>query len=326
LTGKRQHSIPFLSKIVDLSVFMKLSIVSTLYKSSPYIERFCARCTKVAEELTSDYEIILVNDGSPDDSLAIARKIQATNPHIVIVDLSRNFGHHKAAMTGLMHTKGEQVFLIDSDLEEDPEFLIPFAERLAQGDADVVYGVQDRRKGKWLERWGGAIYYWLFNKLCDLKIPPNLITARLMTRRYVDALLQHREHELCISGLWVHTGFVQIPLTVRKHSRDTTSYTFHHRVALFVNAITSFTGKPLSMIFYVGVLMLVSSCSYALYLTITKLFFEQFIDGWTSLMVSVWFFSGLIIFFQGIIAIYLSKIHIETKARPYTIVRDVYRK
>lgn len=132
-----------------------------------------------------DYEIVLVNDGSPDNSLDLAVKLTEEDEHIVVVDLSRNFGHHKAMMTGLAHAKGERVFLIDSDLEEEPECLINFADQMLTEPCDVVYGTQEQRKGNWFERWSGQWFYLFFKALTGLALPENVVTARLMTRRYV---------------------------------------------------------------------------------------------------------------------------------------------
>ncbi|MGH9548808.1 MAG: glycosyltransferase family 2 protein, partial [Terriglobales bacterium] len=126
---------------------MDLSIVTTLYASAPYLEEFYARTCVVAERVTSDFEIILVNDGSPDNSLEIALSLYRKDARVRIVDLSRNFGHHKAMMTGLAHARGDMVFLLDSDLEEEPELLNTFYEKLQQTGADVVFGVQQKRKG-----------------------------------------------------------------------------------------------------------------------------------------------------------------------------------
>ena len=127
---------------------MKLSIVATLYRSAPYISEFHARTSAAARQLVGeDYEIVLVNDGSPDNSLELAARLTDSDTHVVVVDLSRNFGHHRAMMAGLKHAKGARIFLIDSDLEEDPEFLLSFAEQMQERKCDVVYGVQERRKG-----------------------------------------------------------------------------------------------------------------------------------------------------------------------------------
>ena len=132
---------------------MKLSVVSTLYCSASSINDFYIRIKAEAIKITGNsHQIILVNDGSPDDGLEIAVGFTETDPHVVVVDLSRNFGHHKAMMSGLEHSIGDQVFLLDSDLEEDPEWLIEFSQYLIRGDSDVVYGVQKSRKGGCFER------------------------------------------------------------------------------------------------------------------------------------------------------------------------------
>ncbi len=126
---------------------MKLSVVSTLYRSSAFVEEFHHRVRSAAERVTDDFEIILVDDGSPDDSLAKAVALCTRDPRLRVLELSRNFGHHRAIMTGLTEARGELVFLIDSDLEEPPEALLPFLEALERQEADVVYGVQEGRKG-----------------------------------------------------------------------------------------------------------------------------------------------------------------------------------
>ena len=135
---------------------MKLSIVTTLYFSAIHIKEFYERTSKVAQELVGEkYELIMVDDGSPDESLMTAVALTKEDHHLKILELSKNYGHHKALMTGLMHAKGDLVFLIDSDLEEEPEWLIPFAIEMQKKKCDVVYGVQEKRKGGYLEKLSG---------------------------------------------------------------------------------------------------------------------------------------------------------------------------
>jgi putative glycosyltransferase len=304
---------------------MKLSIVATLYRSAPHIGGFHARCTKVAQALAGDdYEIVLVNDGSPDESLDMAVKLTETDPHLVVVDLSRNFGHHKAMMTGLEQARGDRIFLIDSDLEEEPEWLLPFARAMDEQKADVVYGRQEERKGGWFERWSGEMYYTAFNWLTQIDHPRNIVTARLMVRRYVDALLRYREREVVISCLWVSAGFRQVEQVVKKHSTSSTTYSLGHKFAHAVNAITSFSEAPLRLIFYVGTILFSLSMLYAVKLVVWRIIYSEIVDGWTSVMLSVWVLGGLLISFVGIIGIYLSKVFSETKQRPFTIVREIH--
>lgn len=303
---------------------MDLSIVTTLYNSAPYLEEFHARICAAAEELTKDFEIIFVNDGSPDNSLEVAVSLYQRDPRVRVLDLSRNFGHHRAMMTGLAHGKGELVFLIDSDLEEEPELLERFHKELETSEADVVFGVQQKRKGKLFERVSGNIYFRLYNALSTYSMPPNVITARLMRRAYVSALVQHQEREFVISGLWVMTGFKQIPITVKKHHSAPSAYGVGRKISHFVNAITSFSNKPLVLIFYLGCFILVIASIAAVDLIVRKILFGTLLQGWASLIISVWLLGGLTIFCLGVIGIYLSKIFIEVKQRPYAIIKQVY--
>ena len=306
---------------------MKLSIVATLYQSVPYIAAFHERASATARQLVGeDYEIVLVNDGSPDNSLDIAVKLTERDGHVIVVDLSRNFGHHKAMMTGLAHTQGDRVFLIDSDLEEDPEWLLSFTKQIDDEASDVVFGVQEKRKGGWFERLSGQWFYIIFKAFTGLTLPANIVTARLMTRRYVDALLMHREREILIAGLWHITGFDQQPQSVKKHSTSETSYTFRQKITVLVNAVTSFSNAPLVSIFYFGVSISLLAFAYIVFLVVQWIFFAKPLSGWTSVMASIWLIGGMVISFIGVVGIYLAKIFSETKQRPYTIVRHIYAK
>ena len=304
---------------------MKLCIVATLYQSAPYIAEFHARATVVAQQLAGDdYQIVLVNDGSPDDSLDVAIKLTDNDTHVVIVDLSRNFGHHKAMMTGLDHARGERVFLIDVDLEEQPEWLLDFSQQMARECCDVVYGVQERRKGNWFERWSGQWFYTLLKMLTGFPLPQNVVTARLMTRRYVEALLRHREREVFMAGLWHITGFAQTGKKDQKQSSSETTYTLRRKLSLLVNSVTSFSNAPLISIFYIGLVISFFSTVYIAYLVLQRLLWAAPLGGWTSVMASIWLLGGMIISFIGVVGIYLAKIFSEAKQRPYTIVRHVY--
>jgi putative glycosyltransferase len=290
----------------------------------PYLDEFVRRATDSARQLTRDFEILLVNDGSPDDSLGKALEIREKNPNVKVVDLSRNFGHHKAMMTGLQHTKSDVVFLIDCDLEEGPELLIPFYEELKKQDADVVHGVQRRRKGGWFERTTGSLFYTLFNAIASHKIPKNLTTARVMTRRYVDALVQYQEREVNIAAIWSYAGFKQIAMPVDKGHKGTSTYSLSKRLAHLVNSITSFSTAPLVFIFYLGTSISVFAGLFGTYLVIRRLFFGELLEGWPSLIVSIWFLGGVTLLSLGVIGVYLAKVFSEVKQRPYTTVRAVY--
>ena len=304
---------------------MKLSVVATLYCSAPYVDEFCRRASAAARAYAGDdYEIVLVNDGSPDRSLELAIAQSARDPRIAVIDLSRNFGHYKAIMTGLAQVRGDRVFLIDSDLEEEPEWLEPFAAQMARDACDVVYGVQQHRKGGWFERLSGYLFYKIFLLMTNVPISENLTTARLMSRRYVQALCRHDEREVFLAGLWHLAGFEQHPRLVTKHARSATTYTLRRKLGVFVNSVTSFSNVPLIGIFYIGLAISVAAVLYIVAIVANWLCFQHPPTGWTSLIASIWLLGGLTILFLGIIGIYLSKIFSETKRRPYTIIRQIY--
>lgn len=302
----------------------ELSIVTTLYRSEATIAEFVRRSIAAAEKITRSFEIVIVDDGSPDNSLSLAVGMAEKDPRIKVVELSRNFGHHKALMTGLMHAEGEYCFLIDSDLEESPELLIEFWNKRIESGSDVVYGYQVARVGSFLRRSLNSIAYWLFKTLNTHQIPKNHITVRLMNRKYVDALVMHREHMTAIGGLWVITGFRQEAIPVHKGMRDATTYSFVRRWRMLVDSITSFSEAPLIFIFYLGMIVSAVAGVTAVYLLGMHIFGVRRLEGWVSVMISIWLIGGILIFCVGIIGIYVSRIFIETKNRPYTIVRAVH--
>jgi putative glycosyltransferase len=306
---------------------MKLSIVTTLFKSTEHIQEFYTRISIEAQKITQDYEIIFVDDGSPDNSLHKAVALFETDNRVKVIELSRNFGHHKAAMTGLSHAKGDYIFFIDSDLEEEPELLgIFWAELKKNIDMDVIYGVQENRKGGWFEKISGDIFYKIFNKISDIKITRNLVAARLTTKNYNQALILHKERNLFLAGLWSLTGFKQKPVLVKKNFKAKTTYVFGKKVSLFIESITSFSIFPLKFMLYIGFFISFLSFLFIFWIFFKKFFFNIGIEGWSSLIVSIWFIGGVIIMFLGIIGIYISKIFNETKQRPYTIIRKKYEK
>ena len=305
---------------------MKLSIVTSLYCSEQYVNKFYQLASDAASQITDDYELILVNDGSPDRSLDLAINLSEKDPHVTVLDFSRNFGHHRAFMAGLEYSSGDKIFLIDSDLEEDPLWLIPFNEKLEKEKCDVVYGVQEKRRGKFFERWSGFFYYKIFNWLADVKQNENCTSARLMTKQFVKSLLLHRERIIIFNGLCSLTGFTQLPFVVTKKATSPTTYTLSKKINLAIDSITSFSDKPLKLFFRLGFLISIFSLLYIISLIIQKIFFNISVDGWTSIIVSLWFLCGIIIMQLGVVGIYIAKVFIETKARPPYLIKHIYNK
>ena len=306
---------------------MELSIVSTLYCSSRYISEFYIRISKVAQSLTQNYEIVFVNDASPDDSLAVARKICEQDARVKVLDLSRNFGHHRAMMCGVKHATGDRIFLIDVDLEELPELLSDFWRTMnADPEIDVVVGQLQEKKFPFLKRTTSSLFYRVFNALSAVRISDREIVSRLMNRAYVDALMEYQEREIFFPAIWVHAGFRQEKILATKTFDGNSTYTFKKRLIMAVEAITSFSSMPLIYIFYLGLLFSLGSAVFISVLLLKKLFIGHVILGWTSLMAALFLVGGIIIFSLGVVGIYVSKIYIEVKARPNSIVRKIYQR
>lgn len=304
---------------------IRLSLVTPLYKSESYIDELYRRAVAAIGTVANDYEIIFVNDASPDGSLTAAKRIAQQDDRVLVVDLARNFGQHRALLTGIQLATGDYVYICDSDLEEEPEWLTDFYQTLQTENCDVVYGVQQKKKGSPLYRMASHTFYKSIRFLSNSDFPENLVTARLMSRRYIDAFLEYREREVFLAGIWHMVGFRQVPLRVHKRDTSPTTYSFGTLLGLFVNAVTAFSNRPLQIISVAGLLICLLALIFIASLVYAKLVHGVDAEGWTSVMATVLLIGGIVTFFNGIIAIYVAKIFIEVKQRPLTSIREVYR-
>jgi putative glycosyltransferase len=303
---------------------MKITVVTTMYFSGNYLQEFYDRTIKVFSELNVSYEFIFVDDGSPDQSLLLALQLQNSDSNIKVIELSKNYGHQRAIMTGLQYTTGEFVFLIDCDLEEAPELLGEFWRTLNSQSVDVVYGVQIKRKGKWFERTSGALFYKIVSALSSVDYPANTLTARLMSKKYVDSILKFREKELDLWSVFALVGFKQLALHVNKGYRGTTTYTFRKKLKRAFEIITSFSHRPLYLTFLLGMFSFVIAVFNVLFIVYKKFILNTDVEGWTSIIASIWLVGGLILLVLGVFGIYLSKMFLEIKNRPLTVIKNVY--
>jgi putative glycosyltransferase len=307
---------------------LELSIVSTLYRSSGCLRQFVCECAAAAKAIgKSRFELILVNDGSPDDSLEVALDLKREMPEIVVADLTRNFGHHYAAHAGLSLARGELVFLIDSDLEVSPSVLMDFHRELERGGWDVVFGYQKHRKGGRFEQVSGALFWHIFNVTSGTKVPPNVLTERLMRRHYVSWLLKLGDRNLFMAGMMYWTGGEQCGIPVLKRSRPRPSaYSLARKVDLMVEAVTSFSAAPLRWIFYAGTFIALASALFLVGLLILKLAApDRFAAGWPSLIGAIAFGIGITNASIGLLGIYLFKVYGQVQGRPRYIIRALYR-
>ncbi len=307
---------------------MILSVVTTLYKSKPFLDEFLSEIENAIRELDiHDYELIFVNDGSPDDSLKYLLRIRNSNSKIKLINLSKNFGHHYALQAGLNYAKGDYIFLIDNDLETPPNVLVSFFKEMNQDNTlDVVYGYQEKRKGNIIEKYLGSIFWVLINKLSDTKIPHNILTERLMTKEYVEALLSLNDANLFLGGMMYWVGFNQKGIAIKKGERQGAStYSVRRRTDLMLQAITSFSGKPLVYLFYFGLIISFFSMLFMFYLLVQKIVYMDEVQlGWTSLVAISVLVLGIISTFLGVIGIYIYKIFKQVQGRPNAIIKKIY--
>jgi putative glycosyltransferase len=307
----------------------KLSIVTTLYKSSDYIDKFFEKTDAILLDIAcTNVEIIVVNDGSPDDSLEKIVRIKKLKSYpVTIIDFSRNYGHHNAIHAGLSMADGDYIFLIDSDLETEPAILKEFINTININECDVVFGYQEKRKGSLFEKFSGKLFWKTFNFLSSSKIQENILTERLMTRKYVDNLLVLNDKNLFMAGMMYWIGFIQIGIpVVKKHRDGKSSYTLFMKLNLMFNAVSSYSSKPLVSLFYFGLIVSAISLIIGIYFALRKILHPELILlGWSSIILTVIFCFGLLITSVGIIGIYLAKIFNQTLNRPLYIIKNIIK-
>jgi putative glycosyltransferase len=303
---------------------MKLSVVTTMYYSRSYLHEFYFKTIAAINQLGLDYEVIFVDDGSPDDSLEVALEIQKTDRNVKVIQLSKNFGHQRAIMTGLQQCSGEYIFLIDCDLEEDPGLLTIFWNKIQHSDMDVVYGVQIKRKGGFFERVSGRIFYKLLSILSSMNYPADTLTARVMTRRYVDSIKQFREKELDLWGVFILAGYKQLAVPATKGYKRSSTFTLRKKIRRGIEVITSLSHRPLYITFFFGFFSFLIAMALIAVIVYKKYFLLVDVEGWASILASVWLVGGMVLLMLGIFGIYLSKMFLEIKNRPLTIIKNVF--
>ena len=299
---------------------MKLSVVATLYRAPKVIPELVDRLKTICHKIAgTDFEIILVDDGCPLGSGRVAEELIPWVSQLRVVTLSRNFGQHKACLFGLEKTRGDWVFLMDGDLDEDPEWLDFFWSYEERESNDVIFGYQGQRRGGFWDSFTGALAYRMINAFSGLQVPKNLVTARLMSRAYLDALVAHRDQVPWLAGLFVIAGFRQVGLEVRKKQESVTSWSFRSKAWQLFLALTSFSSRPMRLFGLVGVIVFmvgIGISSVALFRWMTG----DVLEGWTSLLISVWLIGGLVLLGLGLLGHYVTLAIAEAKERPLVIV------
>ncbi len=303
-----------------------LSIVIPCYNEAACLDLLHARVSAAAQAAVGgDYEVLLVNDGSRDESWAMMQRLAATETNLVAINLSRNHGHQLALTAGLDLCSGQQILILDADLQDPPELLAQMREQLALNQADVVYAVRRQRAGETMfKRATAAAFYRMLTRMTDTPIPLDTGDFRLMTRRALDALLSLPEQARFIRGMVAWIGFRQVPITYDRAERQAgkTNYPLAKMMRLAFDAVTGFSTAPLRFASHASVILAAASLLLLFY--IAWGFFEGSpVQGWTSTMLVVVVLSAIQMFVLGMIGEYLGRLYIESKRRPLYLVADV---
>ncbi|MFC1867379.1 glycosyltransferase family 2 protein [Thermodesulfobacteriota bacterium] len=303
-----------------------LSVVVPVYNEEATIDETVRRLLTLRDSLLTDVdlELLIVNDGSEDSSLSLIRSIAETDPRVKVISFSRNFGHQIAVTAGIDFAAGDYVALIDADLQDPPE-LIPDMYRLALTGYDIVYGKRRSRIGESaFKKLTAAAFYRLFNYMCEINIPNDTGDFRLMSRKVVDAFKQLRERHRFVRGMVPWLGFRAIPLEYNRAERyaGETKYPLRKMVIFSVNAILSFSKKPLTLAIRLGLFTILAGMALGAYWLYQRLFTNIPIPGFTATLLCVIMFSGVQIMLIGVVGEYIARIFEEAKGRPLYFINE----
>ena len=302
----------------------KVSFVIPMYYEEKVVEECYKRVKKVLNELTQyDSEIIVVNDGSTDQTLPILENLAKNDKSLKVISFSRNFGHQAAVTAGLQYVTGDAIVIIDADMQDPPELIKEMLELWEQGN-EVIYGKRKVRKGESAFKLLTAkMFYQTLNALSDVEIPKDTGDFRLVDRKVVDTINQLPEHNKFLRGLFSWVGYKQIPFEYERQERfaGTTKYPLKKMLKLASDGIISFSTKPLKLVGTLGILSVLISFILLVYAIISYIFkLNDLSAGWTSIMVAITFFAGIQLLSIWIIAEYIGRIYDESKRRPQYII------
>lgn len=303
-----------------------LSIVIPCYNEEACLEVLHARVSAAARAAVGDdHEIVLINDGSKDGSWATMQRLAASDPRLVAINLSRNHGHQLALTAGLDLCSGEQILVIDADLQDPPELLSDMRAAMAEQQADVVYAVRRKRDGETLfKKATAAVFYRFLDRVTDTPIPLDTGDFRLMSRRALDAFLALPEQARFIRGMVAWVGFRQVPFLYDRQERHAgeTNYPLGKMIRLALDAMTGFSTAPLRWASHLAVFLAFASILLLVYIG-WGYFKGESVQGWTSTMLVVVVLSAIQMFVLGMIGEYLGRLYIEAKKRPLYLVADI---
>jgi dolichol-phosphate mannosyltransferase len=303
-----------------------LSVVVPLFNEEENLPELYRRLVHALESAQQDFELVFVNDGSRDRTPLMLNQLHAEDARVVVVSLSRNFGHQAAITAGMDQAQGQAVILMDGDLQDPPEVLPQFVAKWREGN-DVVYAVRTKRKEGLFKRACYAAFYRVFRALSDLDVPLDSGDFCLLDRKVVDMMKELPERNRFVRGLRTFVGFKQVGLQYERAARQAgqPKYTFRALCRLGLDGIINFSNAPLTMVSYAGATCLAGSVASAIATLLYAMLFGG-VYGWWGATLAVFFCTGLQLSGMGILAEYIRRIFLETKARPTYIIGALKRR
>lgn len=302
----------------------ELSIIIPIYNEEGNIPILHDRLCKVIEGITSSFELIFVNDGSKDKSITLIKSLAVQDKRVRYLDFSRNFGHQIAVSAGLDHAKGSSVVIIDADLQDPPELITEMYAKIKEG-YQVVYAKRRQRQGEtFLKTFTAKMFYRILKKITSINIPVDTGDFRIIDKKVVDVLKNMPERNKFLRGQISWIGFNQ---TYVEYDRDErfagkTGYTYRKMLRFAMDGITSFSNFPLKVASTLGFVVSGISFFIMLYSLYVRFVNGHFVEGWTSLMISILFLGGIQLICVGIIGEYLSRVSDNVRNRPLYVVAE----
>lgn len=303
---------------------MKFSIISPVYGAESLLRQLVKEIEITVSKITSDYEIILVEDHSPDNSKQIIRGICQENKHVKGIFLSRNFGQQYALNAGLDNATGDWILTLDCDLQDTPALIKNLYEKALEG-YDIVFASRENRQDGLIKKLGSKYFNRILGYLTESEQDESIANFVLYKKKVVDAMKSMHDYRkyFPLMNHWVGFNVCKLPVP---HAERTdgkgSSYSLRKRIALALNTAVSFSTKPLRLIVYFGFLITLLAMIGALILGIQYIINGIIVSGWLTLFFSLWFFAGVMIMIMGIIAVYLGSIFEQTKGRPSYIISE----
>jgi len=301
-----------------------VSLVLPIYNEEEVIPELHQRLQEFLTKLALPAEVVFVNDGSRDKSMALLRGIAAAEPRYRVVSFARNFGHQRAITAGVDFARGKAVVVMDADLQDPPEVVLEMVAKWREG-FDVVYGRRRKRAGEtWFKLVTARAFYRLFAAMIPIQVPLDTGDFRLMSRRVILVLRELRETHRFVRGMVAWVGFKQTEVLYDRPGRfaGETKYPLRKMVSFAIDGITSFSVLPLRFATYMGMVMILGSVGVIVWALVAKYVLHQFVQGWTGIMIVVAVFASVQLLMIGILGEYIGRIYEEVKRRPLYIVGD----